>query len=75
MKQVFLWLIRLYQKGISPYTPPSCKFEPTCSVYAYTAIERFGALKGGWLAFKRLMRCNPFNKQGGYDPVPDKLKK
>lgn len=70
-----LWVIRLYQKGISPYTPPSCKFEPTCSAYAYTAIERFGALKGGWLAFKRILRCNPFNKKGGYDPVPEKLKK
>ena len=70
MKRVFLWLIRFYQRYISPNTPPACRFRPTCSQYAFTAIERYGALKGGWLAFKRILRCNPFCK-GGYDPVPE----
>ena len=70
MKRVFLKLIRFYQRHISAHTPPACRFQPTCSQYAYTAIERFGVLKGGWLAFWRLLRCNPFCK-GGYDPVPE----
>lgn len=70
MKRFLLWCIRLYQKGISPYTPPSCKFEPTCSAYAKEAIERFGAARGGWLALKRLSKCHPFCKKFGYDPVP-----
>ena len=60
MKRVLLGLIRFYRVYISPHTPPACRFQPTCSQYAYTAIERFGALKGGWLALKRLLRCNPF---------------
>lgn len=70
MKRLLLGLIRFYQRHISPHTPPACRFQPTCSQYAFTAIERFGALKGGWLAFRRLLRCNPFCK-GGYDPVPE----
>ena len=70
MKKVFLKLIRFYQRHISVHTPPACRFQPTCSQYAYTAIERFGAIKGGWLAFRRLLRCNPFCR-GGYDPVPE----
>ncbi len=70
MKTVFLFLIRFYQRAISPYTPASCRFRPTCSAYAYEAIQKYGALKGGWLAFKRLLRCNPFNKSNPYDPVP-----
>jgi putative membrane protein insertion efficiency factor len=70
MKKVFLFLIRLYQQGISRYTPPTCRFRPTCSAYAYEAITKYGALKGGWLAFKRLMRCHPFYKGDYYDPVP-----
>ena len=69
MKRVLLWIINFYRKGISPLTPPSCRFIPTCSEYAMEAIKRYGALKGGWLAFKRILRCNPFHK-GGYDPVP-----
>jgi len=69
MKHIFLALIRFYRKAISPYRPPSCRFYPTCSQYALQAIEKYGALKGGWLAFKRILRCNPFCK-GGYDPVP-----
>ena len=70
MKKIFLSLIRFYQKHISVNTRPSCRFIPTCSAYAYEAINKYGALKGGWLAFKRLLRCNPFNKSDPYDPVP-----
>ena len=70
MKRLFLLLIRFYQKCISPYTPPSCRFTPTCSAYAYTAIQKSGALKGGYLALRRLLRCNPFYKGDYFDPVP-----
>ena len=70
MKTVFLAMIRFYKRCISPYTPASCRFEPTCSQYAYAAITKYGALKGGWRALRRLLRCNPFNKQDPYDPVP-----
>ncbi len=64
-----LALIRFYQKGISPFTAPSCRFVPTCSAYAYEAIERFGVWRGGWLFLKRFFRCHPFGGKG-YDPVP-----
>ena len=72
MKRVLLWMIDFYRKGISPLTPPSCRFIPTCSEYAMQAIERYGALKGGWLAFRRIMKCHPFHRQESieYDPVP-----
>lgn len=70
MKKVFLLLIRFYQRCISPAFPAKCRFYPTCSVYAYEAISKYGALKGGWLAFKRLLRCHPFNHGDSYDPVP-----
>lgn len=70
MKFLFLKLIRFYQKHISSVTPPSCRFTPTCSAYAYEAITKYGALKGGFLALKRLLRCNPFYKGDYYDPVP-----
>ena len=70
MKRLFLLLIRFYQKCISPYTPPSCRFTPTGSAYAYTAIQKYGALKGGYLALRRLLRCNPFYKGDYFDPVP-----
>lgn len=70
MKRLFLLLIRFYQKCISPYTPPSCRFTPTCSAYAYIAIQKYGALKGGYLALRRLLRCNPFYKGDYFDPVP-----
>lgn len=70
MKKLFLKLIRFYQTGISPNRPPACRFTPTCSQYAYEAIAKYGALKGGWLAFRRLMRCNPFYKGDFFDPVP-----
>lgn len=68
-RAVFLALIRLYRRGISPFTPPACRFTPTCSAYAQEAIEKHGAGKGGWLALRRLLRCHPFGGKG-YDPVP-----
>ena len=70
MKKILLALIRFYRRNISPYTPASCRFQPTCSAYAYEAITKYGALKGGWLALKRLLRCHPFYKGDYYDPVP-----
>lgn len=72
MKAVLLWLIKLYRRRISPGTPPSCRFMPTCSQYAYEAIEKYGAWKGGRLAIKRLSRCHPFHfkELDYYDPVP-----
>ena len=70
MKTVLLALIRFYRRYISPSTPPSCRFRPTCSEYAYQAINKYGAIKGGWLALKRLLRCHPFYKGDPYDPVP-----
>ena len=69
IKRLFIALIRFYKKAISPYRQNCCIFVPSCSQYAIEAIEKYGALKGGWLTFKRLLRCNPFSK-GGYDPVP-----
>lgn len=61
--------IRFYRTRISPLTPPSCRFEPTCSAYALEAVQRYGAARGSWMALRRLLRCQPFCK-GGYDPVP-----
>lgn len=69
MKRIMLRLIRFYQRQISPNKRSCCRFVPTCSHYAYTAVERFGAARGGWMAVKRIARCNPLCK-GGYDPVP-----
>jgi putative membrane protein insertion efficiency factor len=69
MKTVVLGAIKLYQRFLSPLLPPSCRFVPSCSRYAYEAIEKYGLLKGGWLGIKRISRCHPFNA-GGYDPVP-----
>lgn len=69
MKKLALLLIRFYQKFISPFKPPTCRFYPSCSEYTYQAIARYGLLKGGWLGLKRLSRCHPWNP-GGYDPVP-----
>lgn len=67
--RVFLALIRGYQRYISPLLPDSCIYSPTCSQYALEAIQKYGAAKGSWLAFRRILRCNPFHR-GGYDPVP-----
>ena len=68
-KRVLIALIRIYRNYISPLFPPSCRFQPTCSRYALEAVQRFGVVKGSWLAIKRILRCHPFNS-GGYDPVP-----
>ena len=70
MKKLLLSLIRFYQKAISPAFPARCRYYPTCSRYAYEAITKYGALKGGWLALKRLLRCHPFYKGDYFDPVP-----
>ncbi len=69
MKRAMLAAIRFYRRRISPSLPPACRFVPTCSEYALEAIERYGALRGGMMAFWRILRCNPLCK-GGYDPVP-----
>ena len=69
MKALLLALIRFYQRCISPYRAPCCRFTPTCSTYTYEAIEKYGILRGGWLGFKRILRCNPWGGSG-YDPVP-----
>ncbi len=68
-RRIALALIRLYQRCISPLTPPSCIYTPTCSQFGYEAIERYGFFKGGWLTAKRIARCHPW-AQGGSDPVP-----
>ena len=69
MTRILLVLVRAYQRFVSPYTPPSCRFYPSCSTYAVDAIARYGAWRGGYLAVRRLLRCHPF-RAGGYDPVP-----
>ena len=71
MKAILLWMIRFYRKHISPAFPPCCRFIPTCSEYAAQAVEKYGAVKGGFLAAKRLSHCHPFYRGGKiYDPVP-----
>ena len=70
MKTALLWLIRFYQRHISPAFPARCRFTPTCSAYAFEAVRKYGVAKGGWLALKRLLRCHPFSKRDWYDPVP-----
>lgn len=73
MKSLFakplIWLVRGYQLVISPFVPPSCRFHPTCSHYAIEALQKHGALSGGWLALRRIVRCHPWHP-GGHDPVP-----
>ena len=73
MKRLFLALIRFYQRHISPGLPARCRFLPTCSQYAVEAIERFGAVKGGFLALLRFLRCHPFYRGPMYDPVPEEF--
>ena len=74
MKGILLWAIGFYRKNISPTRPNCCRFIPTCSAYALEAIEVHGAVKGGFLALRRLLKCHPFHKQTSfvYDPVPPK---
>ena len=69
MQILVLSIIKLYQNTFSRALPSTCRFEPSCSHYAYEAIEKYGLLKGGWMAFKRISRCHPLNP-GGHDPVP-----
>ncbi|MBQ2034086.1 MAG: membrane protein insertion efficiency factor YidD [Alistipes sp.] len=64
-----LALVKFYQYCISPYTPPACRFTPTCSQYAVEALKKYGPIKGSWLTIKRLLRCHPWGGSG-YDPVP-----
>jgi uncharacterized protein len=70
MKKILIWLVQGYRQFISPMFPPSCRFTPTCSQYAIESIDRFGTIKGSYLATIRIIRCNPFHP-GGYDPVPE----
>jgi putative membrane protein insertion efficiency factor len=70
VKKIMLKMIRFYQRKISPACPPRCRYYSTCSAYAVEAITKYGAIKGGWLTFKRLMRCHPFSKHPYFDPVP-----
>ena len=70
MKRFLLWLIRMYRRHISPMYKPCCRFTPTCSRYALEAVEKYGALKGGYLAVRRILRCHPFYTGDLYDPVP-----
>lgn len=68
MKRIFIFIIKLYRKIISPLKKPCCRFYPTCSSYALQAVEKYGAIKGGCLAVRRILKCHPFNP-GGYDPL------
>ena len=72
MKRAMLASLRFYKRRISPLLPPACKYTPTCSEYAMQAVERYGAVYGGYLAARRLLRCHPLAK-GGYDPVPERV--
>lgn len=74
MKKTLTFIIKIYQKIISPLTPPSCRFYPTCSHYGIEAIDTHGALKGSWLAVRRISKCHPFH-EGGFDPIPEKVEK
>jgi len=69
MKTLVLWLIRGYQYLLRPILGANCRFAPSCSEYAREAVEKYGALKGSWLAVRRILRCHPYHP-GGYDPVP-----
>lgn len=68
IQKIFLSIIKVY-RFFSKYTPPVCRFTPTCSQYAYEAIKKYGVIKGGFLSIKRILKCHPYHK-GGYDPVP-----
>ncbi|MFE8698159.1 membrane protein insertion efficiency factor YidD [Cytobacillus sp. FJAT-53684] len=74
LKKIMIGFIRFYQIVISPLKPPTCRFYPTCSHYGLESVKRFGAIKGGWLAVKRILKCHPFHP-GGFDPVPEKSPK
>jgi len=67
--RMLIWVARVWQLGPSKVLPPSCRYQPSCSAYAITALERYGAARGTWLALRRILRCHPWGGQG-YDPVP-----
>ena len=69
MKKILILIVRFYRKYISVLKPPTCRFYPTCSQYAIEAIEKYGAIKGSFMAIRRILRCHPYHP-GGYDPVP-----
>ncbi|WP_428658104.1 membrane protein insertion efficiency factor YidD [Runella sp.] len=69
MKTILIFLVRAYQVALSPYLPNSCRYTPTCSHYMIQAVQKHGALKGGWLGLKRIASCHPWGGHG-YDPVP-----
>lgn len=72
MKRLLIFIVRLYQKYVSPLFPPSCRYRPTCSTYMIQAIDKHGAMKGLTMGIGRVLRCHPFIK-GGKDPVPDEF--
>lgn len=69
-KRLLLALVRFYRRAISPHMAPRCRYIPTCSQYALEAIEKYGAMRGGFMAMRRVLRCHPFSRRGPYDPVP-----
>ncbi len=69
MKQILIFFLRIYQYAISPFLGRNCRFYPSCSEYAVEAVQKYGALRGGWMGLKRVCRCHPWNP-GGVDPVP-----
>ena len=69
LKYILIAVVRFYQVAISPYSPPSCRYTPTCSQYMLEAVNKYGAFKGGWLGLKRILSCNPWGGHG-HDPVP-----
>jgi putative membrane protein insertion efficiency factor len=69
MRRILILFVRAYQAAIGPLLPPSCRYYPSCSAYAIEALEKHGALRGSWLAVRRISRCHPF-RPGGFDPVP-----
>lgn len=69
MSRILIFFVKFYQNAISPHFPPACRYTPTCSAYAVEALKKYGAMKGSWLALKRIARCHPLGGSG-YDPVP-----
>jgi putative membrane protein insertion efficiency factor len=69
IRRALVLFVRVYQAALSPLLPASCRYYPSCSAYAIQALEKYGALRGGWLALRRIARCHPF-RAGGFDPVP-----